>query len=255
MANQIPLTRQALERAVRDYKREKASYFLPAGELKPKQITNAVRRIAPKVKEKDVVALMDTTLLNSGKDGYLITLTHMYGKSFEGKTIDLNQVCKVSHADSYLTVTYPDGKEEKLYCIIYEKDLFEFLKLVMQESEELNRQPDPPKAPEFKAPSEIRDLTPGALISSGLRDAQEETPAEEVVPTPVVYETMDEPEEEEISPIQPAENGDAEELFRQGTAAFMKKDYTAAKDAFRKAAELGHQKAAQFLAQLDAFPG
>ena len=135
---QVYLTREALEQAVKDYKRVKASQFKLRSVLKPKQLKNAVRIFAPNVKEYEVVALMDTTLFENGKDGYLITKTHMYGKTFGGKTIDLNRVSKINRSESHLTATYPDGSSDELYTSIFDQDLFNFLKLVMEASSKLN---------------------------------------------------------------------------------------------------------------------
>lgn len=262
MGQQVMLTRQALEKCVKNYKYEKASYFMTADQLKPKQIENAIARFAPKVKAKDVVALMDTTLFSSGKDGYLITLTHMYGKSMGNKTIDLNKVNRVTRKDSYLTVYYPDGSSEKHYVSIFDQDLFNFLKMVMEESARLNE--------EAQQSEEIKDDLVGQIVvklnealhggDSGLVEAPEppeiidepeDVPEKEpsITPTPA-FDPIDEPDDEE-----PQENADADALFAQGQKLFMAKDYAAAVDAFQKAADLGHQKAAQFLAQLKAIVG
>lgn len=228
---QVLLTKEALEQAVKAYKRVKASQFKLPNELKPKQIKNAVRIFGSGIKESDVVALMDTTLFDSGKDGYLITKTHMYGKTFGGKTIDLNRVSKINRSESYLTVTYPDGSSDKLYTTIYDQDLFNILKLIMEASEKLN---------ESKPVAErIEDVSGGktAAAFESIVDVSDAAPAAEEVP-----------EEKTAAPGGQS----ADDCFSRGTALFMAKDYEGAKAAFRKAADLGHQKAAMFLKQLEA---
>lgn len=235
---QVYLTKEALERAVKDYKRVKASEFKLRGALKPKQLKNAVRIFAPDIKESEVVALMDTTLFESGKDGFLITKTHMYGKTFGGKTIDLNRVSKINRSESHLKVTYPDGSSDELYTTIYDQDLFNFLKLVMDASSKLN---------ESKPAEGIRDISGGKSAAfESIVDVSE--PAAHAEPVNVPEEK---PAVVEAAPAAAADKS-ADDFFSRGTALFMAKDYEGAKAAFRKAADLGHQKAAMFLKQLEA---
>lgn len=272
MANQAMLTRAVLEKCVKSYKYDKAFFFKLPSQLKPKQITNAIKRFAPGIKESDVVAVMDTTLFDSGKDGYLLTETHMYGKSLEGKTIDLNRMSKLNRKDSYLTVTYPDGKADRLFVSIFDQDLFNLLKMIMDESAKLiNAQQDlldnlaaaareAGKAAQAKLSEENIQLVeeeslpevlpdPGPLPGIDSEVAEEESG---VVPTPA-FDPIDEPDEEPAP--DPAPKADAEALFREGRKKFMAKDYGGAVAAFQQAADMGHQQAAQFLAQLKAIVG
>ena len=59
--------------AVKTYKHDKSFYFKAPQDLKPKQIPGAIKKWAKTVPERDVVALMDTTLFDSGKEGFLVT--------------------------------------------------------------------------------------------------------------------------------------------------------------------------------------
>lgn len=262
MANQVMLTRSVLESCVRSYKYDKASHFVTRDQLKPKQITNALARFAPGVRERDLVALMDTTLFESGKDGYLLTETHMYGKSLEGKTIDLNRMCKLNRKDSYLTVTYPDGKADTLFVSIFHQDLFNLLKMIMEESQRLNEQAESEPLAELGKELE-RLLDPGAseglreeLISSTPEPISPEPEPEEkepaIIPTPV-FDPIEEPDEDPKPSGEGGEDGEA--CFAQGKKLFLAKDYSGAIAAFQRAADLGHQKAAQFLVQLKAIVG
>ena len=277
MSTLVTLPRAAIEKCVREYKREKASYFVLTKDLKPKQITNALKIIAPGIKEADVVALMDTTLFNSGKEGFLLTTTHMYIKCMGNATIDLNRLSKLNRKDSYLTVTYPDGKSESIYVSIFDQDLFNILKLIMEESEKVEQAaaqkqkkaeaaqkklgndllavlkdmaPEPPPPPELISepdpvpadPKPKRDPKPDPKP-----EPEDEEPG--ITPTPA-FDPIDEADD---VPAEPEASGEA--LFEQGRALFMKKDYQGAVAAFRKAAELGHPKAIQFLQQLEAILG
>ena len=266
MSTLVTLTRAAIEKCVRNYKREKASYFVLTKDLKPKQLANALKVIAPGVKEADVVALMDTTLFNSGKEGFLLTTTHMYIKCMGNATIDLNRLSKLNRKDSYLTVSYPDGKSETIYVSIFDQDLFNILKLIMEESEALemaaaekekkadaaqkklaqdlmgmlkNMTPPPPPPPEI-----IQEPDPKPEPKPEPRD---EEPG--ITPTPS-FDPIDEADDESAEP-----EATGEALFQQGRGLFMKKDYQGAVAAFRKAAELGHPKAIEFLHQLEAILG
>ena len=284
MSTLITLPRAAIEKCVQNYKREKASYFVLTKDLKPKQIANALKIIAPGVKEADVVALMDTTLFNSGKEGFLLTQTHMYIKCMGSATIDLNRLSKLNRKDSYLTVAYPDGKSETIYVSIFDQDLFNILKLIMEESEVLEKEaaekerlaeaaqkklaqdlmgmlkdmtPQPPPPPEvILEPDPPFDPVPKPKPASKPKpdpkpDPKPEPEDEEpgITPTPA-FDPIDEPGDDSA---EPEVSGDA--LFEQGRALFMKKDYQGAVAAFRKAAELGHPKAIEFLHQLEAILG
>ena len=284
MSTLVTLSRAAIEKCVRNYKREKASYFVLTKDLKPKQLTNALKVIAPGVKEADVVALMDTTLFNSGKEGFLLTETHMYIKCMGNGSIDLNRLSKLNRKDSYLTVSYPDGKSESIYVSIFDQDLFNILKLIMEESEAAEKAaaeqekkadaaqkklaqdlmgmlkdmtPPPPPPPEIIIePDPIFPQEPKPEKKPEAKTPRKPEPKPEreeeepgITPTPA-FDPIDEPDD---GPAEPEATGEA--LFQQGRSLFMKKDYQGAVAAFRKAAELGHPKAIEFLHQLEAILG
>lgn len=290
MSTLVTLPRTAIEKCVRDYKRVKASYFVLTKDLKPKQITNALKLIAPGVRGEDMVALMDTTLFNSGKEGFLLTKTHMYIKCMGSASIDLNRLSKLNRKDSYLNVTYPDGKSESIYVSIFDQDLFNILKLIMAESEKVEKEaaekekkadaaqkklaqdlmgmlkdmtPPPPPPPEVIVESEPL-LPPDPVLPEAPRQEKKPEPKPEKKPEPKREREEEEPgitptpsfdpiDEAEDAPAEPEATG--ETLFEQGRALFMKKDYQGAVAAFRKAAELGHPKAIEFLHQLEAILG
>lgn len=278
MSTQVLLPRSAIEKCVRSYKRVKASYFVLTKELKPKQLSNAIKRIAPEVREEDVVALMDTTVFSSGKEGFLLTSTHMYTKCMESHKIDLNRLSKLNRKDSYLTVGYPDGKSETVYVSIFDQDLFNILKLIMEESEkaeaEVAQKQQKAEAaqkrleqdllgmlkdmvPEPKVPEVISEAVPEPKPDSKPEPKSEpEDDEPRITPTPA-FDPIDEPDEEPQPepPAAPGADAEAEALFQEGQKKFMAKDYSAAVAAFKKAADLGHKKAAQFLAQLKGIIG
>lgn len=273
MSTLVTLPRAAIENCVRKYQRVKASYFVLKKELKPKQLANALKTIAPGVEESDVVALMDTTLFNSGKEGFLLTTTHMYIKCMGKGSIDLNRLSRLNRKDSYLTVSYPDGKSETIYVSIFDQDLFNILKLIMEESEKAESEaaerekqaeaaqqklardlmgmlkdiaPPPPPPPEII----VEPDPPKSEPKEEPKPEPKPKPEEEeprITPTPA-FDPIDEPEE-------PGSQADADALYQEGRRKFMAKDYAAAVEAFQKAADMGHQQAAQFLKQLKAITG
>mgnify|MGYP003293368810 CR=1 FL=1 len=274
MSTLVTLPRAAIEKCVREYKRVKASFFVLTKDLKPKQLANALKIIAPGVKEADVVALMDTTLFNSGKEGFLLTGTHMYIKCMGKASIDLNRLSKLNRKDSYLTVSYPDGKSETIYVSIFDQDLFNILKLIMAESEAVEKAaaekakkadaaqkklaqdllgmlkdmtPPPPPPPEIILEPDPKPERKPEPKPEKKPERAEEEPG--ITPTPA-FDPIDEPDD---VPAEPEASGEA--LFEQGRALFMRKDYQGAVAAFRKAAELGHPKAIEFLHQLEAILG
>lgn len=72
-----------LPSSIREIPHEKPACFVPAEELKQSVLENALKAYGQGCTAEDVVALMDTTLLHSGKDGYLLSRDALYGKGWE----------------------------------------------------------------------------------------------------------------------------------------------------------------------------
>lgn len=106
--------------------------FLSVAQAGEKKIKGAIKAYAGKAAVTDVVGLMDTTFFGSAKEGYLITHKALYGDSFKGSVIDLNQLCDIQ-----------PGKRENRYVMVNEdgtsQDLFipsvwyETIRLFLQE--------------------------------------------------------------------------------------------------------------------------
>lgn len=69
--------------SIREIPHKKPACFVPAKELKQSVLENALKAYGQGCTAEDVVALMDTTLLHSGKDGYLLSRDALYGKGWE----------------------------------------------------------------------------------------------------------------------------------------------------------------------------
>ncbi len=110
--------------------------FLPAGELRDKTLDNALKHVAPKCAKKNVVALWDTTLFKSGKDGFLLAQDGLYSNYFErfGGTapkIAFEGLIRLeikSDQSDYVIAGYEDGSSETVYCSIYTKAVMRLLK-------------------------------------------------------------------------------------------------------------------------------
>lgn len=74
----MDLDHNTLERILISCKNAGRSHFSLTSELTQKQIRNAIQSYAPKVSPADIVALLDDTLLHSGKEGFLITCSNLY---------------------------------------------------------------------------------------------------------------------------------------------------------------------------------
>ena len=100
-----------LPRSIREIPHEKPAYFVPVDELKQSVLENALKAYGHGCTAEDVVALMDTTLLHSGKDGYLLSRDALCGKNWE-KPAPLNRLCGAalcSDKPGCLRLSYQDG--------------------------------------------------------------------------------------------------------------------------------------------------
>lgn len=84
--------REIMEAQNSEEGRKKIEKYVFAGEASQKQIKNAIDTYAPGVKFEEVVAIMDTSVWGSGKDGFLFTEDRMYGKCLKGGPVDLKKL-------------------------------------------------------------------------------------------------------------------------------------------------------------------
>lgn len=84
--------RERITEIVKNMDFKQSMHFRLASELKEKQLDNAVKRIAPDISKEDIIAFMDTTVMDSGKNGFILTEKGIYGLG-EGKTIWTKRQC------------------------------------------------------------------------------------------------------------------------------------------------------------------
>lgn len=102
--------------AIKEVPHEKPVCFVPAEELKQSVLENALKAYGQGCAAKDVAALMDTTLLHSGKDGYFLSKGALYGKGWETPA-PLNGLCGAalcSDKPGCLRLDYQDGTAMEL---------------------------------------------------------------------------------------------------------------------------------------------
>lgn len=117
----------------------KTSCFKFTNEVSQRQIENAVRVIAKeKIKKGNIVALMDTTLFENGKDGYIVTENHffsggvgLFAFNFDFTLKGLTQV-KISEGD-HLILIYKNGKIEDCFFGIFTRYFEVFFKTYITE--------------------------------------------------------------------------------------------------------------------------
>lgn len=125
--------------------------FYPAENFKDKQIKNAVKHIVKSagVAERDVVAILDSTLFNSCKEGYVFTTEGFYGyRTDEG--VRYSDIAKVekSKKTSYDTiVTLKDGKK----VTVFTSAVRDYINEILIKIVEIEPEKKPEKKTEKKA--------------------------------------------------------------------------------------------------------
>ena len=89
--------RQWIEYAVENYRSKNSFGFQLAKNLKARQIDTAIEQYARIVKPEEVVAILDTTVVKSGKSGFLLTDRYLYSSNEkEGAPVELMYLKSVS---------------------------------------------------------------------------------------------------------------------------------------------------------------
>lgn len=168
------VSRNLILKAVKEYNHTKAFYFFPADQVKPKQINGAIARWARDVSASSVVALMDTTLFESGKEGFLLTQDKLYTRMMDQSVIPLDGLSYFSRNDSYLVAHYKSGSTVRFYASIYAEDIQHFfdhlLALIRQEEEAIAAR----KRQEEAAQKRAQEEAARRLAEAAQRRAQEE---------------------------------------------------------------------------------
>lgn len=76
------------------------------------RLKNAINTYAQGARVEDIVAILDSTITNNGKDGFLVTENYLYGKCLKGGPIELDKLRFVTMTDarpSQFALVYKDG--------------------------------------------------------------------------------------------------------------------------------------------------
>ena len=121
----------------------KSFYFKFADEVSQKQLENAVNAIAKgKITHSDIIAIMDDTLRQNGKSGYIVTKNHFFagGTGFLSTnfdfTLDNLTQAEISKSD-HLRLSYKNGNCEDLFFSIYTRYFEVFFNTYINEAKYL----------------------------------------------------------------------------------------------------------------------
>ena len=148
-------------------------YFKPANQVKEKVLQNALNKFAKDCAPEDVVALMDTTFFNSGKDGYLLSTTHFYSNMEKAKLplAQLRQVELTGKKQDHILLTCADGTATEVFGTIYTQYLYKAMNAVIAAMQQ-----DAPAVEDVTAPKEYHAQptlpTDGELAEEQRRMAQ-----------------------------------------------------------------------------------
>ncbi len=130
--------RQWIEYAVENYRNKNSFGFQLAKDLKPRQIETAIEQYARIVKPEEVVALLDTTVMKSGKSGFLLTDRYLYSSNEkEDMPVELMYLKQVSIRDdnnSYCVLEYEDGRIREIYVSVF-LDVADILSMIIEKRE------------------------------------------------------------------------------------------------------------------------
>lgn len=130
--------RQWIEYAVENYRSKNSFGFQLAKDLKPRQIEMAIDQYARIVKPEEVVALLDTTLVKSGKSGFLLTDRYLYSSNEkEEAPVELMYLKSVSIREdnnSYCVLEYEDGRKREVYVSVF-LDVADILEMIIHQKE------------------------------------------------------------------------------------------------------------------------
>ncbi len=129
--------RQWIEYALENYRSKNSFGFQLAKNLKARQIDTAIEQYARIVKPEEVVAILDTTVVKSGKSGFLLTDRYLYSSNEkEGAPVELMYLKSVSvreENNSYCILEYEDGRKRELYVSVF-LDVADVLKMIAGKS-------------------------------------------------------------------------------------------------------------------------
>ena len=171
------MNKQELEQAIRAAN-EAGARYRPVESVKPKVLANALAGFARGCPAGEAVALYDTTILSSGKTGFLVSTTAIYHDSFDfllkkggSKRLALDGLVGLEpdqELDFYQAV-YADGSRQRLYLgKVYQNAVLPLLRVLLgaepaaAPAPQPAVQPAPPAAEKPAAPAPKPAAPPAA---------------------------------------------------------------------------------------------
>ena len=245
--------REAIISAVREVKANTASRFLPVAEVKEKAVLGAINKYTTGCTAADVVALMDVTLFGSGKEGFLLTETHLYGSHFNEKNgIELQGLKSVRLEDgNYLIFNWQDGRKVRYFASIFAPYVCEVLQKIISgagTAEKTKSEGDAPPAGSLEADIAQR------LAQQKKADGEIPAAGEQPVETGLRELKAGHYEAARSAFRAAADQGDAEGAYQLGLMCHegqgAEKDDAQAVEWYRKAAQQGHAQAQNALGRM-----
>ncbi len=108
--------------------------FSTGVKITPRQMTNATARFANNVPHGDILALLDTTIMSSGKTGFLITKKGIYSSYDQNHSypIYFSEIKKVRLKDeTHITILYKNRLEKDYFFNIYSRIIFSLIEYLI----------------------------------------------------------------------------------------------------------------------------
>lgn len=124
--------REELLRIIEKLPTDKASKFQSLAKVKEKTVQGALKNYAKGCPYEDIIAIMDTTIMNGGKEGFLLTSKKLYSDNFKKNPVSLEGLIEVkSTKKSHLLLIYDDGHSEERYFSIYSSYIETILQVII----------------------------------------------------------------------------------------------------------------------------
>lgn len=224
---------EQIEKAIAKVKPSHATFFVMEKDLSSKQLRN-VRVFFPELYTyTKVVALLDTTLMKSGKEGFLLTQGSLHIHKLRDQVVSLLSIQKATASGSDVTITYSNGTTAQFYASIYAEDICAFLNALGP----VERHKEEPKAavPQKEAPRSAPQPEPAAAPQPNPVVKAEPKPEPKPQSKPVVKA---EPKPEPKPQSKPTVPGQTE--FEKGVEAMKQGREQEAVRLFEVAANAGH---------------
>ena len=108
--------------------------FSTGAKITPRQMTNATARFANNVPHGDILALLDTTILSSGKTGFLITKKGIYSSYDQNHSypIYFSEIKEARLKDeTHITILYKNRLEKDYFFNIYSRIIFSLIEYLI----------------------------------------------------------------------------------------------------------------------------